>query len=77
VLTIYRPKPPAVSLLSEIVCADFDQRKRACEALSASIWAYGLNACATPDERRRWQLGYVNHMRSAIDLWTYETTPRP
>jgi hypothetical protein len=68
--TTYRPAPPAASILTELVCADQQQRFRACEAICASVWATGLNSCATPAERVSWEHSYLQYLQQLAEAWS-------
>lgn len=74
---IYRPPPLPASILDEIVCADEYQRFSACEAVCLSIWATGLSACQSSDERHRWRVKYAQLAARLVLSSKYETTPQP
>ena len=77
ITSTYRPAAPHASILDEIVCGDELQRFKACEAVCASIWAAGLNSCASVIERQSWQARYAHYLLKLSRLWIQQTTPRP
>jgi hypothetical protein len=51
---VYRPAPLSNTVLAEVVCADFEQRIKACNAVISAVLSQGYQACQSPAERHAW-----------------------
>lgn len=75
-MSSYRPAAPPATILDEVVGSDPRRRFRACEAVCATVWGAGLNACASAAERHQWQLSYAEHIARLAIAHAHETSPR-
>lgn len=74
-MSSYRPAAPPATILDEVIGSDPRRRCRACEAVCATVWGAGLNACASVAERRSWQLSYAEYLSRLAVAHAHETSP--